>query len=117
MVVTLGRSGLHIDSKFVPDISVGIHWSKYWSANGFEEKHGPRIKFDHNYPDYFPQSRSNPQDCWSYPESALGDFRRWLRDVYIGEGKFAKYITGQVEKRELPISFAQLAIAAYSGDD
>jgi len=51
------------------------------------------------------------------PEAALGEFRRWLRDIYIGEGKFRKYITGQADKRELPISFAQLAIAAYEGED
>jgi hypothetical protein len=117
MIVTLGQSGLHIDSKFVPDISVGIHWSKFWNANEYDQRFGARVQFEHNYPGYFPQARSNPQDSWCYPESALGEFRRWLREVYIGEGKFAKYITGQAEKRELPISFAQLAIAAYSGTD
>ena len=116
MIVTLGQNGLHIDSKFVPDISVGTLWSKHWTSIGLETQHGERIKWEHNYPDYFPQARSNPQDSWCYPESALGEFRRWLRDVYIGEGKFRKYITGQAEKRELPISFAQLAIAAYEGE-
>lgn len=116
MIVTLGQKGLHIDNKFVPDISVGMHWSKYWTTNDLSAQFGERIKWEHNYPDYFPQARSNPQDSWCYPESALGEFRRWLRDIYIGEGKFRKYITGQVEKRELPVSFAQLAIAAYEGD-
>lgn len=117
MIVTLGQAGLHIDSKFVPDISVGLSWSKYWTESGLAQQYGERIKFEHNYPGYFPQARSNPQDCWCYPDAALGEFRRWLRDIYIGAGKFKKYITGQVEKRELPISFAQLAIAAYGGDE
>jgi hypothetical protein len=117
MIVTLGQKGLHIDAKFVPDISVGIHWSKYWTNGKLHERFGERIKWEHNYPDYFPQARSNPQDSWCYPEAALGEFRGWLRDIYIGDGKFAKYITGQVEKRELPISFAQLAIAAYTGEE
>lgn len=117
MIVTLGQAGLHIDSKFVPDISVGMAWSKHWIESGLAQSFGDRRKFEHNYPGYFPQSRSNPQEPWCYPEGALGEFRHWLREVYIGDGKFHKYITGQVEKRELPISFAQLAIAAYSGDD
>jgi hypothetical protein len=117
MIVTLGQAGLHIDSKFVPDISVGIHWAKYWSANALDSQFGQRIQYEHNYPNYFPQSPSNPQDCWCYPESSLGEFRRWLREIYIGDGKFKKYITGQVAKRELPISFAQLAISAYGGDE
>ncbi|MGH9721040.1 MAG: hypothetical protein ACRD8O_12575 [Bryobacteraceae bacterium] len=113
MIVTLGQAGLQINSKFVPDIGVGRHWAKHWMANSGEEKYGQRIQFEHNYPNYFPQARSNPQDSWCYPDSALGEFRRWLRDDYIGQGKFAKYITDKVRHQELPASFAQLAIAAY----
>ncbi len=45
-------------------ISVGRHWAKHWELNGFDEKYAPRIQFEHNYPNYFPQARSNPQDCW-----------------------------------------------------
>jgi hypothetical protein len=116
MIVTLGQNGIHIDSNFVPDISVGTCWSKYWIAGGMEEKYSLRIKYDHNYPNYFPQALSNPQEAWCYPDEALGEFRRWLRVVYIGEGRFAKYVMQKVQHKELPISFAQLAIAAYSGD-
>lgn len=117
MIVTLGQAGLQIDSKFVPDISVGRCWSDFWVANNLEEKFGQRQKFEHNYPSYFPQARSNPQEPWCYPDAALGEFRKWLRDTYIGEGRFGKYITGKVSAGELPASFAQLAIAAYGGDD
>jgi hypothetical protein len=115
MIVTLGQAGMQIDSKFVPDISVGRHWAKHWEVTGIEGRYGARVQFEHNYPNYFSQARSNPQDCWCYPDAALGEFRRWLRDDYIGQGKFAKYITDKVRHQELPASFAQLAIAAYGG--
>lgn len=117
IIVHLGQSGLHIDSKFVPDISVGLLWSKYWGSAGLADKYGERIKFEHNYPNYFPQSASNPQEPWCYPEMGLGEFKRWIREDYIKGGKFATYLEGQVEKRALPPSFAQLAIAAYTGDE
>jgi hypothetical protein len=114
MVVHLGQNGVHIDSSFVPDISVGLIWGKHWTDGVLDSIHGPRIKFEHNYPEYFPQAKSNPQHPWCYPEAALGEFRRWFREDYIGAGKFANYLTTAVKKKELPASFAQLAIAAYS---
>lgn len=117
MIVHLGQSGLHVDSKFVPDISVGIAWAKHWTCNSLHEKFGERIKFQHNYPDYFPQAESNPQEPWCYPELSLGEFRRWIRETYIGEGKFKKYLTDKVKQKALPASFAQLAIAAYSDNN
>ncbi len=113
MVVHLGQSGMHIDSSFVPDGSVGSHWAKHWKAQDLEAIHGSRIKYDHNYPNYFPQALSNPQESNCYPESALGEFRRWFREDYIGQGKFEKYITGKAKDKSLPISVAQLAISAY----
>lgn len=116
MIVTLGQSGLHIDSNFVPDISVGQAWAAHWKKSDLERAYGERIKFEHNYPDYFPQAASNPQEPWCYPESALGEFRRWFRETYIGEGKFKTYIEGKVKDKSLPVSFAQLAIAAYEKD-
>lgn len=116
MIVTLGQSGVHIDEHFVPDISVGQVWGRHWAAHSMDGTYGPRIKYEHNYPDYFPQSVSNPQEPWCYPEEALGEFRRWFREDYIGQGKFAKYIEGKVKDKSLPVSFAQLAIAAYVRD-
>lgn len=117
MIVTLGQAGAHINSKFIPDISVGACWSKHWTESRLSEKFGERQKYEHNYPNYFPQAASNPQEPWCYPDAALGEFRRWLREEYIGEGKFTKYITTKVQQKELPASFAQLAIAAYQGED
>jgi hypothetical protein len=113
MIVTLGQAGLHIDENFVPDISVGIQWSKHWTKLDGDRRYGERRKYEHNYPDYFPQAASNPQDSWCYPEEALGEFRRWFREGYIGGERFQNYIESKVRERNLPISFAQLAIAAY----
>jgi len=117
MVVTLGQAGIHIDAGFVPDISVGQCWAAHWRANHFDSVFGPRIRFEHNYPAYFPQAASNPQEPWCYPEAALGEFRRWLRETYIGGGKFARYVEGKVAQKQLPPSIAQIAISTYSGDE
>ena len=117
MIVTLGQAGLHIDSTFVPDGSVGSHWSRYWGEGEFENKYGARLKWDHNYPDYFPQAKSNPQPAWCYPETALPEFRRWMRGNYIGDGKFTKYINTKIQQKQLPASFAQLVISAYKLDE
>lgn len=116
MIVTLGNAGLHIDSEFVPDISVGLLWSKFWECNKLDEKFGTRQKWNHNYPSIFPQSKSNPQNSWCYPESALAEFRRWLREDYIGQGKFSKYINSQILKKSLPPSFAQVITQVYELD-
>lgn len=117
MILTLGQNGLPIDDSFVPDISVGGCWAKHWNDSTFDYHFGDRIKFDHRYPDYFPQAWSNPQEVWCYPEAALGEFRRWFRETYIGDGKFAHYLLSKVQKKQIPGSFAKLAIAAYSEDD
>lgn len=117
IIVTLGQAGLHIDASFVPDISVGKLWAKHWVDNGLGEVYGERRNYKHHYPDYFPQAQSNPQVPFCYPESALGEFRRWLRENYIGEGKFGAYLEGKVKRKELPVSFAKLALTAYGGDD
>ena len=113
MIVYLGQNGVHTDSSFIPDISVGLIWGKHWTGNRLDATSGIRLKFDHNYPEYFPQARSNPQNIWCYPEGALGEFRRWFREQYIGQGKFSNYLTSAVKKKKLPASFAQRAIAAY----
>lgn len=74
--------------------------------------YGDRGNFSHRYPDSHPQSKSNPQESWCYPLAALGAYREWLQDVYIGGGKFRQYIEGKAEKGDFPPSVAQLAITA-----
>lgn len=117
MIVTLGQAGLSIDSSFVPDGSVGSHWARHWKAENLESKFGARISWDHNFPDYFPQAKSNPQPAKAYPEAALPEFRRWMRENYIGDGKFTKYINNKIKQKELPASFSQIVIEAYDLDD
>lgn len=112
MIVTLGQAGLHIDDKFVPDISVGRTWSNHWNNNNLASKYGERSTYLHNYPDYFPQAASNPQEPLCYPEAALGEFRRWFREVYIGQGKFQTYLSNQAKAKALPASFSQIALKA-----
>lgn len=117
MIVTLGQAGLHIDSSFVPDGSVGKIWAAYWRENNLAAKYGEKKEWDHNYPLYFDQSKSNPQAAACYPEMALGEFKRWLREEYIEGGKFSNYINGKIKKNELPPSFAQIITKAYQLED
>lgn len=91
MVVDLIRAGLPVNDKTIPDISVGKCWSKHWEDSGLSEDHDARIKFEHNYPTYYPQSASNPQLPWAYPDSALPEFRRWFKHEYLPT-KYPAYI-------------------------
>ncbi len=104
-------AGADINEKFVVDISIGLHWSKFWDESGFSEKFGDRAKYPHRYPDSHPQSKSNPQESWCYPLAALGEYREWLQSIYLEGGKFATYLKGKAAKGELPPSIAELALA------
>ena len=91
IAVDLINAGLTVNHETVPDISVGIAWSKYWIQKNLDKKCGRRIKYEHNYPSYYPQADSNPQEPWAYPDSALPLFRRWFRNEYLVT-KFPNYI-------------------------
>lgn len=106
------QAGANVGEKTVVDISIGYHWGKYWDEKNYVSSYGKRIKYPHKYPDSHPQAKSNPQEAWCYPLSALGAYREWLQDIYIEGGKFAKYIDNKIKKKELPPSIGQLAIAA-----
>ena len=110
IIYELIQAGANIGEKFVVDISIGSHWSRYWGKNDLDQEFGSRIKYPHRYPDDHPQSLSNPQESWCYPLAALGAYRQWLQDTYIEGGKFRNYLGGKVSKGELPPSIAQLAI-------
>lgn len=105
------HAGLQIGSDTIPDVSVGIVWGKHWEDNNLAAKYGERRRWEHNYPDYYPQAGSNPQESWAYPRKALGAFHDWLDDVYAPE-KFPKYIEGKVKRRELGRSDADRLLAA-----
>jgi hypothetical protein len=114
VIYELILAGAEIDENFVVDISIGVHWSKYWCEHEMDQAYGGRQKYPHRYPDDHPQSKSNPQESWCYPLAALGEYRQWLQDVYIEGGKFKNYLQGKVARGQLPPSIAQLAIGALA---
>jgi len=115
IIYELIMAGAEINENFVVDISIGMHWSKYWEASGLVEEYDIRKKYPHRYPDDHPQAKSNPQESWCYPIGALGDFRTWLQDEYLEGGKFRTYLHGKVKKGSLPPSMANLALTALAG--
>lgn len=110
IIYELIQAGAEIGERFVVDISIGQHWSKYWDESNLTEQYGERGKYPHRYPDTHPQAKSNPQESWCYPLAALGAYRQWLQDTYIEGGRFRTYLQGKVKKGEIAPSIAQLAI-------
>lgn len=117
MIVTLGLEGLHIDERFVPDISVGKAWAGYWQEANLTDKYGASGSYPHRFPDYFPQAVSNPQMARCYPEDALGEFRRWFRNQYIGEGCFKRYLTRKSHELLLPDGYVERAVLALTQEE
>lgn len=105
------QGGLMLDSATVPDISVGKVWGAYWVEHGLSATFGERMKHEHSFPNYYPQSLSNPQEIWVYPIDSVGAFRRWLDDVYIPE-KFPKYLDDKVKKKTMSSAMAAGLLAA-----
>ncbi|MFC6638420.1 hypothetical protein GV827_00740 [Sulfitobacter sp. JBTF-M27] len=114
LIFTLGEAGLHIDENFVPDISVGQAWAKHWQAAALHLRFGERRTYNHNYPSYFAQAMSNPQLANCYPEDALGEFRRWFRHDYIGEGRFKRYLSKKVSERSLGRGYVERILIAVT---
>ena len=114
LIVTMGLSGLHISEHFVPDISVGQGWARHWEEKGLRSVFGPRGTYQHNYPPYFPQAASNPQLVACYPEVALGEFRRWFREDYIGQGKLQSYLVRKADALFLSREYIRRAVVALT---
>lgn len=112
MIVAMIQSGIVVDDKTVPDISIGSHWSKHWK-NNLENLYAPPINYDHYYPDIFPQSASNPQEAKAYPDTALSDFRAWMRETYL-PSKFPKYITNKQGKGHIEPDTANKLIDTFA---
>lgn len=91
MVVDLITAGLTVNEKTVPDISVGQHWARHWKADDLANDFGDRVPYAHNYPSYYSQATSNPQDANAYPDAALPEFRRWFKTEYLLT-KFPTYL-------------------------
>jgi hypothetical protein len=114
MIVPMIRAGIMISDRVVPDISVGKAWSAYWTAKQFSDAFGERVKYDHEYPLYYPQAKSNPQPSFAYPNAALGEFRSWLQLNYIAT-KFPNYLLGQTKKGTIGLTVANKAIESFKG--
>lgn len=83
LIIHLINGGLPIDDTTMPDGSVGQIWGRYWEENGLEEKYGPRIRYDHTFPDSYRQAAANSfVKPWIYPIESLGVFRKWLYANY-----------------------------------
>jgi hypothetical protein len=113
VLVTLISAGVNVGKQVVPDISVGQHWSRHWLDQDLEERFGQRQKYEHNYPEYFPQADANPQTPYCYPDAALGEFRRWLQDVYL-EVKLPVYFQSKVKEGKVIGPVGEAAIQALS---
>ena len=112
ILVTMIRKGANLGNTFIPDISVGQHWGKFWASENLEVLYGERIKYEHNYPLYFPQAASNPQSPYCYPDEALGEFRKWVREVYIPR-KMPDYLNTKVRQGQIAARQAVAAIEAF----
>lgn len=110
IVLAAIRAGLRVDSQTVPDISVGQLWSKHWTEVGLAARFGERGKYQHRYPDDYPQSAVVPE-AFVYPITALGEFRSWLEAEYLPK-KYPAYIKSKVSQGKLPPSRAELLLAA-----
>lgn len=115
MIVPMITSGVNVNDKLIPDISVGLAWSAYWKLENLDQKFGARIRYEHNYPDYYPQAKSNPQEPFAYPDAALGEFKKWLRENYIVK-KLPTYLTGKVKENVIPFASAANAMLALSSN-
>lgn len=115
LIVPLMSNGVELGSETVFDISVGQAWSKHWIANNLEAKFGARKRFEHFYPSYFPQAKSNPQEPFAYPDAALAEFRRWLRAEYVVK-KLPTYLTNQAKANKISTSAAINATMALTSN-
>lgn len=106
-------NGADFGTRMILDLSVGSCWGRHWTKNQLDEDFGPRALYPHSYPSYFPQSWSNPQDAWCYPEDAIPTFKRWLREEYVPV-KMPAYLQDQVRKNKLPAPIANNALAALA---
>ena len=115
IIVHMIRNGCVIDSKTVPDISVGRLFSSHWTDKNYDTEFGFRHKYPHNYPESFPQSAANPVEAYIYPVDALGVFRRWVYETYIPK-KFPAYLERKVQKFAITTTTANLILEAVKKD-
>lgn len=113
LIVSLIRNDVIVSDNIIPDISVRLTWSNYWRENNLADKFGQTISYEHNYPDYYAQSKSNPQPAKAYPNESLYMFRQWFEETYLLT-KFPKYILSQSKQGKIGNGLADKAIKAVA---
>lgn len=111
LYATMITGGANLGAQMILDISIGQHWGNYWRENGLAARFGDRRYYPHNYPIRYPQSLSNPQQAACYPDEALAEFRRWMRDEYVPH-KLPSYLATLIAKGKLLPAAANEAIAS-----
>lgn len=111
LYATMINGGAHMGAKMILDISIGLHWGNRWRDNNFNHRFGERRTYPHEYPIRYPQSASNPQKAACYPDAALPEFRRWMREDYIPH-HLPSYLRAQVQKGKILASAANDTILA-----
>lgn len=115
LYATMISNGATMGAKMILDLSIGGAWGSHWRDHKLEERYGERRQYPHNYPIRYPQAVSNPQMANCYPDEALAEFRRWMRDTYIPH-KLPMYLRGLVaKKRLLPQAADQTVRAIENG--
>ncbi len=89
------RAGVRLGPKAIPDISVGSTWASHWRKKKLATIYGERKKYNHTFPDDYPQSRRDEIPANMYPDAALPEFRRWLRTTYATE-KLPAYLRSKL---------------------
>lgn len=100
LYATMLSNGATLGAKMILDISIGGTWASHWRDAGLEARFGERRQYPHNYPIRYPQALSNPQMANCYPEAALIEFRRWMREVYVPH-KLPAYLKSLVAQKRL----------------
>ncbi|MFJ6025318.1 KilA-N domain-containing protein [Brevundimonas sp. NPDC092305] len=116
LYATMISNGATMGAKMILDISIGGCWGSHWRDNALSGRYGDRRLYPHNYPIRYPQSLSNPQMANCYPEEALPEFRRWMREVYVPQ-KLPPYLKGLVAKKKLLPQAAQETVLAIENSD
>ena len=60
-----------------------------------------RDTFLHSCPSDYPQAAAGPQEAFCYPEDALPEFRKWMREEYKPK-KFPNDLNGKVKQGSIP---------------
>lgn len=111
-ILDLINNDIPVNNKIIPDISVGQAWAREWKDKNYDSIYSSAIKYEHLYPESYPQSKSNPQDAWCYPVESLGMFRKWFYDNYLSS-KFPKYINNLIKNNKLSLNYGKDIIKTF----